>query len=109
VKRYLTDCAGTGQQAGQGGQGASTLTLRKAYAASVVLTGRGLQLDFAQLPSDVLLSMAQVFIGPTGDKASISATQPNAIKQGPDGKMLVDDVTGTNCNTDFSTIYQLSK
>ena len=105
MKRYLTECA-----AGQApGAGASTLTLRKDYSASVILTGRGLLLDFAQLPTNVLLSMAQVFIGPTGDKASISATQPNAIKQDPDGKLLVDDVTGTNCTTDFSTIYQLSK
>ncbi len=106
MKRYLTDCAGTGQQAGQG---ASTLTLRKDFSASVVLTGLGLQLDFAQLPSAVLLSMAQVFVGKTGDRASISADQPNALRQGTDGKLLVDDVTGTNCNTDFSTIYQLSK
>jgi hypothetical protein len=105
MKRYLTECA-----AGHApGAGASILTLRKDYSASVVLTGRGLLLDFAQLSSDVLLSMAQIFIGPTGDAASISTDTPNAIKRGTDGKLLVDDVTGTNCTTDFSTIYQLSK
>ena len=105
-RQYLTDCTGTGQQAGQG---AGTLTLRKAYSASVVLTAPGLALSFATLSTDVLISMARVFVGRTGDAASISTTQPNAIKQGPDGKLLVADVTGTDCATDFSTIYQLSK
>jgi len=106
MRRYLTDCA-TGRAPGAG---ASTLTLRKAYSASVVLTGQGLQLDFAQLPSDVLLSMAQVFVGRRGDAASISTTaQPNALKQAPDGGLVVDDVSDTFCEIDFALIYQLSK
>lgn len=79
------------------------------YSAKVVLSAPRFSLSFGKVDRLVLLNTAPIFIGPTGDKASISATQPNAIKQGPDGKLLVDDVTGTNCSIDFSTIYQLAK
>jgi hypothetical protein len=41
--------------------------------------------------------------------ASVSTDSSNALRQGTDGKLLVDDVTGTRCLVDFSTIYQLSK
>lgn len=105
MRRYLTDCA----PAPPPGQVASQLTLRGKYTASVTLTGQVLSLHFAVLPAQVLVNMARVFVGPTGDAASVSDAQPNALKTAPDGRLLVDDVTSTNCNTDFSLIYQLAK
>jgi hypothetical protein len=102
MKRYLTDCA-AGHAPG------AIVPARTGYSCSATLYGACFQLSFAALPSTVLLGMAQIFIGPTGDAASISTSEPNALRQGPDGKLLVDDVTSTNCTTDFSTIYQLSK
>lgn len=104
-RQYLTDCA-TGHTP-EGPPGA--LALQRRYAASVTLSAPGLHLVFAPLPTELLLSMARVFVGPTGDAASISDAQPNALKTAPDGRLLVDDVLQTACPTDFSTVYQLAK
>jgi hypothetical protein len=65
-----------------------------------------------KLDKTLVLTLAPFYRGPQGlqgDAASISADEPNAIKEGSDNKMLVDDVTKTNCQTDFLVIYQLSK
>jgi hypothetical protein len=104
-RHYLTECA-PGQTPAAS---ASTLSLHGAYTARVTLTGHGPALRFAPMNSSVLLGMAQVFVGPRGDAASISPGGQNALRVGPDGRLTVDDVTGTVCNTDFSNIYQLSK
>lgn len=47
--------------------------------------------------------------GPPGESISISADEPNAIKRGKDGRMLVDNVMSTLSPTDFSLLYQLAK
>ncbi len=62
-----------------------------------------------KLDKTLVLRLAPFYRGPQGDAASISLDEPNAIKEGSDNKMLVDDVTKTNCQTDFLAIYQLSK
>ena len=62
MKRYLTDCAaapGAGEP----------LPMRTGYTCSVQLRGPCFELSFASLPSAVMLSMAQLFVGPPGPKA----------------------------------------
>ncbi len=89
MKRYLTECA-AGHAPG------ATVPARTGYSCSATLHGACFQLSFAALPSAVMLSMAQVFVGPTGDKASISADPGNLIREGSDGKMFARmEWTGT--------------
>jgi hypothetical protein len=72
MKRYLTEC-----QDGRSSPGA--LQLKRQYHDSVTLPAEGLSLVF---------DIAQVFVGPRGDAASISADPNNLIREGSDGKMF---------------------
>ena len=81
MKRYLTECA-AGHAPG------ATVPARSGYSCSATLYGPCFRLSFAPLPSDVMLSMPQVFVGPRGDAASISADPNNLIREGSDGKMF---------------------